>query len=387
MGFPLHDEYSMAISMPKASFKDNDLRNSTYEYNKLLRCPASSSGGFAITYHFINGQHEWAVRCFTSEVTEIKQRYEAIGNFIDSNPSGYFVDVKLIEDGIKVGGKWYPIIKMKWVKGELLNDYIKRNLSNKTNLSHLIYEFQSLLKFLSENGIAHGDLQHGNIIIDNNKIRLVDYDGIYLKELNGLKSVGTGESNYQHPKRDLSAFNDKIDRFSSIVIYLSIYSLMVKPDLWHKYHSADNIIFTKDDFLNPDSSNILNELSHVEVLAPLINKFKILCRMDFLNIPTLEEFLNSNFIDSNAKTRHSTPNQEKEEIKSRNNQPKSKTYRNSTEDRTNIVEALISNKYCTNCRSNKPHITTPEVFCRRGNMGSRIVYTCKSCRRTWYKYN
>lgn len=201
MGFPYHDEYGLAIVMPEASFKDSDLRNSNYEFNEILRCPVSSSGAFAITYHFFNGYNDWAVRCFTSEVKNIEKRYEAIGRFIDSNPSDYFVEARLIEEGIRVGGTWYPIIKMKWVKGDLLIDYLKKNLGSRTILSQLLYEFQNLLKFLESKDVAHGDLQHGNMIVDNGRIKLVDYDGVYLRELQGLKSVGTGESNYQHPKR------------------------------------------------------------------------------------------------------------------------------------------------------------------------------------------
>ena len=42
---------------------------------------------------------------------------------------------------------------------------------------------------MREHVIAHGDLQHGNIIVqDDGTIRLVDYDGCYVPELAGLKS-------------------------------------------------------------------------------------------------------------------------------------------------------------------------------------------------------
>jgi thiamine kinase-like enzyme len=36
---------------------------------------------------------------------------------------------------------------------------------------------------LNRAGVAHGDLQHGNILVANGKPKLIDYDGMYVPAL------------------------------------------------------------------------------------------------------------------------------------------------------------------------------------------------------------
>jgi hypothetical protein len=68
--------------------------------------------------------------------------------------------------------------------------------------------------------IAHGDLQHGNIIVEHGHLRLVDHDGLFVPEMAGWTSSEVGHQHYQHPARDAAFFNKHLDNFSAIVIYL-----------------------------------------------------------------------------------------------------------------------------------------------------------------------
>jgi hypothetical protein len=75
----------------------------------------------------------------------------------------------------------------------------------------------------AETGIAHGDLQHGNIILvpgkkDNSlMLKLIDYDGMFIPPLAGSPKGEVGHAAYQHPERlRTGAFHTEVDRFRSL---------------------------------------------------------------------------------------------------------------------------------------------------------------------------
>jgi len=76
---------------------------------------------------------------------------------------------------------------------------------------------------LKQAGIAHGDWQHANILIvredGKQRLRLVDYDGMFVPPLQGKSCPELGHANYQHPNRKGADFNLTLDHFSSVLIY------------------------------------------------------------------------------------------------------------------------------------------------------------------------
>ena len=76
---------------------------------------------------------------------------------------------------------------MQWVEGVTLNNYIERNVDNSALMGTLAEHFKTMMLALHSDGIAHGDLQHGNILIRGNDFKLVDYDGMFVPDLFGLK--------------------------------------------------------------------------------------------------------------------------------------------------------------------------------------------------------
>src|SRR6185295_15620786 len=115
---------------------------------------------------------------------------------------------------------------------------------------------------LREAGIAHGDLQHGNIIVEHGALRLVDHDGLFVPEMEGWQSSEVGHQHYQHPHRDARCFDSNLDNFSSLVIYLTLVSLMERPELWKEHHD-ENLLFTKSDFLNPSESKLFAKIKEI----------------------------------------------------------------------------------------------------------------------------
>jgi len=191
-----------------------------------------------------------------------------------------------------VAGNLYPIVKMGWVQGETLDSFIKNQLRNPTALYQLAETFRGCIQYLQQVDIAHGDLQHGNImVLPDGNIRLIDYDGIYVPGMSLGQGHEKGHPNYQHPARDVQHFGPNMDRFSAICIYVSLKALSVRPDLWDRYHSQENIIFRAEDFKDPDNSPLFSELCTLRGIADYAERFKEICRLRIEDVPTLEAFI------------------------------------------------------------------------------------------------
>lgn len=294
MALPRGTEYDLAVQNPQISFSDQDLKSSTVEKTPL-GLPKPYSGGFTTTFRFIGNSGDWAVRCFTREIQDLQKRYIVISEFLKSNRSKYFVPATYLTDGIRVSGKPYPVIKMKWLKGLPLNLYISNNINNKVKIENLLKEFQGLVNELSSLGIAHGDLQHGNIIVENDRLYLIDYDGMFFPALAGLPTNEVGHINYQHPLRTANDYNKDIDRFASIVIYLGLKALTIRPELWKKYDDGESILFKKGDYADLQQSILVAELNSLPGFQEYIKRLIGTCYLPFNKIPTLDTFITGSF--------------------------------------------------------------------------------------------
>ena len=294
MPLPRGDEYNQAVQNPRTSFYDSELKLCQVETTPL-GLPKPYSGGFTTTYKLYNYQNKWAVRCFTRDIKDLQIRYQAIGNFLSRNNNGYFVDARYLQQGIKIGANAFPIIKMQWLEGETLNSYINRIYNQKASVERLLSEFIKLVNHLSDLGIAHGDLQHGNILVKNNQLYLIDYDGMYFPELANLQTNEIGHPNYQHPKRTSQYYNKDIDRFSAIVIYSGLKAISAQPNLWKKYDNSENILFKNLDFSNLQNSQLFQELCRHNELKKIGERLIGVCNLEYSKIPTLSDFINGNF--------------------------------------------------------------------------------------------
>jgi hypothetical protein len=235
------------------------------------------------------------VRCFTRDIPDLQKKYAAIGSFIQENKPDFLVEATCLTNGIKVNNSWYPVIKMNWVEGDVLNQYISKNITNPLVLKELCDHFFELCQKIEKLGVGHGDLQHGNIIVKNERLCLVDYDGMYLPSLSQLQSNEIGHPNYQHPMRNESIYTETMDHFSSIAIWFSLKALSIVPDLWKKYQSGDNILFSRTDYLDPEHSRVFSQLSTYPQLKDFADRFKGVCFMKIDQVPTLEQFIAGNF--------------------------------------------------------------------------------------------
>ena len=267
--WPLNIDFTIAVQNPQLCFADPDLKQALTSKNSRGRV-LLWSGNFATVYKLtqksIQGDRCWAVRCFTrTPQADVQQRYQAISEYLAKHQIPYLVNFEFIAQGILVKGEWYPILKMDWVQGVELDRYIGEYLDDSQVLLRLDRQLQELQKDLQKVGIAHGDLQHGNIMVDDQgELKLVDYDGMYVPALRGAPPLEIGHPNYQPPQRSPKDFSDRLDDFSFAVISLSLRALANEPNLWENFHEDNkNLIFRQNDFQEPELSPVFQAISNI----------------------------------------------------------------------------------------------------------------------------
>ncbi|MBI4582975.1 MAG: hypothetical protein HY717_02980 [Planctomycetes bacterium] len=260
MAWPTPQDYNEAVQNPKHAFADPELQMGRPELTPL-DLPRPITGGFASVYRLQCAQRNWAVRCFLRQFHDHAKRYDAISDHLARVRLPYTVGFTFLRNGIRVGGQWYPILKMEWVQGEPLNSFIEKHLGNPNSLLSLASRWVEMMRALQKASIAHGDLQHGNVFVVDGDLRLIDYDGMYVPNLCGEASHELGHRNYQHPRRTESNFDPHLDNFSAWVIYVSLIALAVDSQLWQRFGGGDeSLLFRRKDFEQPEDSDVFNAL-------------------------------------------------------------------------------------------------------------------------------
>lgn len=306
--YPTLSKYYDAIRYPQIAFKNLDPilaagKPVQIQNSQGIKTLWSAAGGFACVFQYetFTPQKLWAVRCFLKSTSTVANHYSKVSSRLPTIPcSSYFVECSFLDQGIRVDSNLYPIVKMEWAEGKDLRTFIRDNLNNSNQLDLLAQAWIKLSKDLVDNGIAHGDLQHGNIIIDESNgvnIKLIDYDGFYFSvDGNSIKDEIKGIPDYQHPlRKSLPNQCLQIDFFPELVIYLSIIAIAEDPQLWNNYNleKTERLLFSVADFQDPDRSQVLNHLSQMSPnIVRLADEFKKICKLtDFSKIPSLEAVL------------------------------------------------------------------------------------------------
>lgn len=289
--WPTHSDYQDAMQNPSVCFSEDELKGGEPKLD-MLGLPRVMSGNFASVYELKTAQNRWAIRCFVRQVPGQQGRYARLSQYLNNLTMPWLVDFEYLLKGILVKGEFYPIVKMRWVDGMPLNAWVEENLSNPEALKKIAADWRNMMKDLAANKVAHGDLQHGNIMVTtNNELRLVDYDGMYAPVFGRGRAPELGHINFQHPRRTADFYQEDLDNFSGLVIYTSLLALAAEPELWQKFYTVDNLVLMSADYKNPLNSPALTRLKaskdpQVQKLAGVIEKC---CLNPVENVP---DFLN-----------------------------------------------------------------------------------------------
>ncbi|WP_139347837.1 serine/threonine protein kinase [Nocardia donostiensis] len=254
--------------------------------------PKLASGGFATTFTLDAHGKRWAVRCFHKKsglTRHLQQRYEHINEFVSGHGDlGFLIPVTYDQNGIQVRGSAYPTVRMPWVDGDPLGLWLEdwaADGADPDRIEIVRRRIADAVKRLRALDIAHGDLQHGNILVDSQlQVRLIDYDGMYLPSLRPLGALEMGHRNYQHPGRG-KTFDYTIDHFAAAVIDLSLLALRERPQLWEKYGgTGENLLFEAGDFVAPAKSRVFDELTSMVETADLSGRLRRACQVDYAHV-------------------------------------------------------------------------------------------------------
>ncbi len=258
--WPSMSDYQEAIQAPHLCFSAPDLSQGVPVTNKL-GLPRPICGNFASVYELSCGGKRFAVKCFLRNIPDLHKRYEKIADHLARCGLPYFCTFEYQEQGIRVHGKLFPLVKMEWVEGTALNVFVEKNISSAKVLEDLAGRWTVLLADLRSAEIGHGDLQHGNVLVGpGNGLRLIDYDGMWVPKLKGQKTHETGHPDYQSPGRTQDDFDENVDVFAGEVIHIALLALQREPRLWSTYNNGDNLLFRRQDYLDPRGSGLFGEL-------------------------------------------------------------------------------------------------------------------------------
>jgi predicted Ser/Thr protein kinase len=292
MAYPSIEQYQTALQHPNTAFSDAELASGRIRTSNI-GWPLVASGGFALTYAVDTGARKYAVRCFHREAPGIERRYAAISAKLAGLNSSYFVKFEFQRAGVKINNALYPLVKMAWAQGETLGEFVESNYRNRAALTNLVASLSALAAYLEAQGIAHGDIQEGNLMVADGgrKVQLIDYDGMYVPEVASLGGAELGHRDFQHPKRTISDFGIRLDRFSFIVLNLSLRALCERPSLWNTSQSGAGVIVCRaNDFATPHQSPVLQEIGRIPSLEREAKDFAAICSSDFSAVPTLADF-------------------------------------------------------------------------------------------------
>ena len=250
--WPTPQDYNEAVQNLHLNVRDPELQRGKVSLG-ALGLPQPITGAFASVYRVHCNGRDWALRCFLRDIPDSKMRYEKISQFVQNDQLSYTVGFDFQTEGMRIGNNWFPALKMEWVEGETLDNYLRRTKhSIPTDLAE---RFKTMCLDLSKAGIAHGDFQHGNIIVKKNDLYLVDYDGMFVPALAGSPANELGHRNYQHPKRTGKNFDATLDNFSAWAIYTSLHALATDPKLYEQLGAGEDcLLFRQDDYLHPLNS-------------------------------------------------------------------------------------------------------------------------------------
>lgn len=266
MTYPTQQEYERALRKPELSLRAPQLAGAQLvpaKNNGILRF---SGGHFFVFVVDVGGQRT-VIRCFSHPIPEAREQIPLIVDYLNRTRLPYFVRTEYVHEAIDVQGQVLPLILMDYAPGVHLGKFVEANLGAPNVLKALVKAWSTMMKQLHEKKVAHGDLQHKNILAtwDGSSValRLVDYETVVIPALDKQPLPGGGISAFQHPNaHSIVERSSALDHFPALVIATSLTAIAEKPALWTELNadSDSGLLFQASDFTSPASSPVFAAL-------------------------------------------------------------------------------------------------------------------------------
>ena len=298
--WPQMADYRKAVrSLPAAFGARPDLAGGTLRAGPTPGFPWSAAGANAIVFSMRTASGgQVALRCFTRRPpNDVDERYRALGVYVRANPCPVFAGFDWADEAIVVDGRSWPMLQMEWIDGASLKAFVAGRLERRGDLEQLSDTWRAVVAQLEARGVAHGDLQHGNVIVDSpESMRLVDLDEVYCSATRRFGTNESGLPSYQHPERARSrAWDEHIDRFSSLVIYTSLRAIATARDPHGTLAPGDALVLSADDIKAAAAENARDQAWEHLLLSPdpdvrhLAGTLHEACRMRLDEVPSLDD--------------------------------------------------------------------------------------------------
>ncbi len=155
--------------------------------------------------------------------------------------------------------QWVDIILEGWHQGTTLLEAIHRHTAsrNQAALVALSLRFDRLAMDLLSAPWAHGDITCENIIVDSvGKLHLIDFDGSFLPEFEGLESCELGTEAFQHPARTLHCFDRTIDDYPLALISTALATVALDPSFAERFATSEGLLFSPKECVEGGSRSL-----------------------------------------------------------------------------------------------------------------------------------
>ena len=270
--WPRFSDYADAL-LESGTLNDQGLRSLELVRDEDGR-PRMRRGQSGTVFHFGTGHESYAFKVFTRNMADLRGRHMHISEHLRtlSGQTTCLVEISYLEQGVYVNEAWYPAVKMKWCEGQTLGDFLRPHVEDHSPIDNaaLSRAWLDVLGQLRTARVLHGDLQEGNILVDDRGVlHLVDYDGMFVPSMAGAyKAIERGHPNYQHPLRTRGEYelvDAAIEDFSGLVVLIDL--LAATPERWERFNRQDGILISPSDLAQPERSELLADLS--EAPGPL----------------------------------------------------------------------------------------------------------------------
>ncbi|MEM7271743.1 MAG: hypothetical protein AAF547_01575 [Actinomycetota bacterium] len=279
--FPTGVDYSAAV---QAGDVDRSLLGELDFADGILGNPWSAHGRHAIVFKARRPDGtSRAIRCFTMASRDAQHRHESLHRHLTRHPVTAFPGSRWVDGGIVVGGRSWPVLDMEWVDGRRLDRWLEEEIGGDRpgradRIAQLADRWRRTILDVASARIAHGDLQHGNVLIaDDGTVRIVDLDGTWVPELAGRPSPEAGHEAFRHPGRaGAGQWGCELDGFPALVIWVTLRALAVEPRLWETHLPGDDhLLLTEEDLADTGRPmwSRMADVGDAEV-AQLVNRLR-----------------------------------------------------------------------------------------------------------------
>ncbi|MCD8186341.1 MAG: WG repeat-containing protein [Rikenellaceae bacterium] len=226
--------------------------------------PDFQSGSRSVIFKVGVWGGKYAMKCYTHSGAARKRHAEAVADYLNRMSFPELSPYRYLDREIYIydhsgQGAFQPVALTPWVEGITLRRWLadRCGARDRPAIRKMAATFVDLALRLLEQPWAHGNLKPENIIVSKtHRLRLIDYDNMYLPSFSGLESPELGTPGFQHPYRTARFFNSHLDDYSLALIATALYALSDFPQWYPKRQEEELLLFDPHEVLAGKSAEL-----------------------------------------------------------------------------------------------------------------------------------